>query len=440
MKILNCFLINEHVKEILKGSSTAFILKIFGMISGYFFIFIISHVYGAHGLGIYSLSLSTLYILGIIGTMGFETAIIRFIGQFSAEGNLYKIVLLYKNMLKLVIPFSCLGMIILYLFSNPLAVNIFHHDTLSIAFQIVSLIVPFYVINTLNIELIRGFKNIALSEYLRNVNTVIFSIFLLLVLNTFAANNYAPIIALSLAVISTFGISSYCVAKKIKSIPKNILPSLPPFKILKISFPMMVVAFSILIMGSVDTIMIGAFSTIENVGIYNIALRLASITSFALYAINTIAAPKFSELYWSKKNDDLKTTISYSAKLIFWMSVPILILFLFFPIFFLSIFGEEFIQGKYALIFLTIGQFVNAASGSVGYFLNMTGRQSVFRNIIIIATLTNILLNYIFIPKYGITGAALATMISISFWNITATVYTKIKINIRTFYIPILCK
>ena len=48
-----------------------------------------------------------------------------------------------------------------------------------------------------------------------------------------------------------------------------------------------------------------------------------------------------------------------------------------------------------ALIILSISKMFNAISGSVGTFLQMVGKQNVFQNILILAALINICLNYI---------------------------------------------
>ena len=106
----------------------------------------------------------------------------------------------------------------------------------------------------------------------------------------------------------------------------------------------------------------------------------------------------------------------------------------------MGVFGEEFIIGKTALVLITIGQFVNAASGSVGNIMNMTGREKPLRNILVIASILSVLLNYLLIPMYGINGAAVANMVSVVFWNLTAVIYTKVKIGINSFYLPLIFK
>jgi len=189
-------------------------------------------------------------------------------------------------------------------------------------------------------------------------------------------------------------------------------------------------------MERIDIIMLGIFSTTAKVGVYSVAAKLASATSFSLIGINAIIAPKLSELHWSDNHADLKQVIRFAAKLMFMTSFPVLVVLLVWPEFFLGLFGDEFKTAKQVMILLCLGQFVNAASGSVGHFLNMTGRQQIFRNIVLCAALINVVLNYILIPRYEIVGAAIATMTSVMFWNIVSAVYIKIKYNVQTFYLP----
>ncbi len=133
--------------------------------------------------------------------------------------------------------------------------------------------------------------------------------------------------------------------------------------------------------------MLGMFRTEKEVGIYNVALKLAALTSITLFAINTIAAPKFAEFWGRRDIKGLGRVAQQSTKLIFWTSFPILLSFWLFPSYILNVFGSEFKAGSTALIILTFGQFINAISGSVGYILQMTGKQKVFQNIILTATI-----------------------------------------------------
>ena len=99
-------------------------------------------------------------------------------------------------------------------------------------------------------------------------------------------------------------------------------------------------------------------------------------------------------------------------------------------------FGKEYLSGQKSLLILMIGQFFSSMAGSVGYILQMTGRQSIFQNIILISTFINIILNFILIPRYGLIGAAFASMVSIILWNLLSIIYIYINYKVLTLYVP----
>ena len=132
----------------------------------------------------------------------------------------------------------------------------------------------------------------------------------------------------------------------------------------------------------------------------------------------------------------LKKIVQQSTKTIFWVTFPVIILFLCFPKSILSAFGEEFKLAAMALIILSISKMFSAISGSVGTFLQMVGKQNVFQNILILTAVINIGLNYILIPKYGIDGAAFASAISGVIWNVLMIVYIKKNFGFYSIYFP----
>ena len=186
----------------------------------------------------------------------------------------------------------------------------------------------------------------------------------------------------------------------------------------------------------VDTLILGVYTTESNIGIYNLAVKISLLSSIFLFAINSIAAPKFSELFYSGKINELKQIIRISTKIIFYFSLPLVLTFLIIPEKILVIFGEEYRYAKWSLIYLTIGQFINSCSGSVGYILQMTGKQFIFQNIVFFSMAINVFLNLILIPIYDIVGAAIASMISMAMWNILGIIFIYKKHGFISCYFP----
>jgi O-antigen/teichoic acid export membrane protein len=195
-----------------------------------------------------------------------------------------------------------------------------------------------------------------------------------------------------------------------------------------------------LIMGKIDILMLGAIIDQESVGIYNAALKLSMLAYVGLMAINSIAAPKFAELNESGNFEALQSLVQKSTKTIFWITLPVVLIFAFLPSQILSIFGEEFQIAAYSLIILSVGKMFSAICGSVGTLLQMSGNQKYFQNVLIAAAILNVALNYFLIPDFQLLGAALASLISNVFWNVLMVIYIKKKFGFYTIYLPFLTR
>ena len=101
-----------------------------------------------------------------------------------------------------------------------------------------------------------------------------------------------------------------------------------------------------------DKLMLGNMTTPEDVGIYHTAFKLSMFAAVALMSINSIASPKFAEMFAKNDMEGLKKVVHQSTKMIFWTSVPLIAIFFIFPELFLGWFGKEFKVGVTAFIFL----------------------------------------------------------------------------------------
>jgi len=424
---------------LLKGSSTAFVFRIFGGITGYIFILLITRNLGADALGVYALSLTVIGITSVIGKLGLDTALLRFVAEYSSQGRKDLVKDVYIHAVRICIPLGIFLSLFIFFASPYIARYIFMKVDLSPYFKIASFGILPAIMISLNSESLRGFKKIKEYAFLGNIAMSFFASLILLTLLSYYKSDNLPVISYIIASLCVLGISTYLWVKNldIKAKISNIVVSTP---LLRVSLPMLLTSSMWLIMGWTDTIMLGIFRPKSDVGIYNVALRISALTGITLGAINTIAAPKFAEFFGRGDMKGLEQTVRHSTKLIFWTSFSAFLVIFIFPSFILGIFGQEFKIGIYALMLLTFGQFVNSISGSVGYILQMTGKQKIFQNIIIFATIINIILNYLLIPRYGINGAAIASMVSMILWNFLSMVYIKSYFNISTLYIPLLSK
>jgi O-antigen/teichoic acid export membrane protein len=131
--------------------------------------------------------------------------------------------------------------------------------------------------------------------------------------------------------------------------------------------------------------------------------------------------------------DKLQRMITKSARVILIGSLPIaIVLILFGHWFLLFFFGQDFIQGEKALAILGAGQLINAATGSVGLLLIMTGYERDAAMCVGISAVLNMILNAFLIPKWGLEGAAAATTTTVMFWNILLAILLYKRLGIHS--------
>ena len=122
-----------------------------------------------------------------------------------------------------------------------------------------------------------------------------------------------------------------------------------------------------------------------------------------------------AELY--KKNDikALQKVTQQSTKLIFWTTLPLVVIFMLCSDFLMGLFGEEFKVGVFAFIVLSFGRVVVSFSGAAGNLLQMCGRQVVFMNVAIIGSIINIILKQLTLRELeALTGFSSTVFLSLN--------------------------
>ncbi|MFQ5836125.1 MAG: oligosaccharide flippase family protein, partial [bacterium] len=341
---------DRHLSELLKGSSVAFAFKVFGIATSYIFFLLVTRNFGAEVMGIFALSFTVLQISSVIGRLGFDTALLRFVAEYSSQNRHDLVKEVYVKAIKMIVPFSFFLSVFLFFSAPYISKYIFHKEHLSAYFQIVSFAVLPMVLVFINSESLRGIKKIKEYIFLQNVSIFLFATVILALMLPFLREKYVPLIACiaSLVLVAFLSLVVWLKNSKLNLIShKN---SLKLMDILNVSLPMLLASSLFLIMQWTDTIMLGMFRTEGEVGVYNIALKVAMLTSITLFAINSIAAPKFAEFYGRGDMEGLGKVAQQSTKLIFWSSFPILLILFIFPAFILGIFGGEFKVGVFALV------------------------------------------------------------------------------------------
>ncbi len=411
------------------------------MIIGYISMIYITNKYGAEEYGLYSLAFTVLSIIIIFPRFGFDVSLIRIIGEIKTYANKADILNIFKKTFAITIIIGFIFSFTLFLFSKEIATIVFNKSQFYKELRIVSFVVIPGALIFLIAAYFQAYKKIA--KYMLMNSTLLNIFFFILLLFIELSDIQIKLFKVYAASIcATFVFGLILLLKNISMLNKKLANtngakrSFTLGKIINISSPMLLSSSFVLLINWIDVIMIGIFSNEKSVGIYSASQRLAAITGIALFAINAISTPKFAEFFSKKDFIGLENTVVKSTKLIFFTTAPLLLIFVFLPKTILSINGPEFIAGYIALIFLCVGKFVNSISGSVGFILQMTNNQKIFKNVLMFSAILNASLNYFLIPLYDYNGAAFASLITIATWNIILVIIIKKKLGFWTIYIP----
>jgi O-antigen/teichoic acid export membrane protein len=420
----------------LKAISGAFLIQVIGMGTAYIFMVVLTRYYGVEAFGLYSLGFVVMNMNSILTRLGIDSSAVKFIPSFGLDKQ--KINAFYLKGISLVFILSCIISLMLYFSAGFLSEVVFKKDALGIYIQSFAISLIFFSLIEFNAETLRGLGKTNWQVSLKTLLTPLIGLFV--VSSAIYFKFEVKIYSLYLFTVGFICILSFIIlAKELKITKKDkfFTKKIPLYQdIFKVSFPMFLFGSMLLMSEWVNTIMLGALGTVEDVAIYRVIVRISSLTIIVLTAVNTVLAPKIARLYAEKKLCELKNEIQKSTKLIFWGSLPIQLGLFVSGFFILKLFGNEFTIGLNALYLLLLGQLFNSITGPVGLLLNMTKYQVFLRNVAIVRLILNIILNMILIPYLGVLGTVISNVVGGILINILCVFKSYKELDILVVYVP----
>lgn len=421
---------NTLQAQLVRGASGTFALKVATTGLAFIISIVLARLLGAKGYGAYAYAISWVSLLSVPAVMGLDILLTREVARYktqsdwgSIRGLLYwsdRIVLLISLVLAL------LAALVVSNFADCL------ESQMATSIWVAIIILPFFALIRLRQGGIQGFGHV-IEAQLPQILILPF-LFLVLVLSlyfifgTLTAPWAVGMYAFSSGV--AFLVGTLLLKKYLPGPVKEASPNYYICKWLKNTFPLLFVGVMVIINEQISVVMIGSMLGSEAAGIYDIVRRGAALVSFVLMAVNMPLAPTVASLYARGEMERLQQVVMKSARVALFGSLPIAIGIIIFGRWILLLFGVEFTGGSTAIAIMSLGQLVNAGMGSVALLLNMTGHERDTARGGGIATVTNVALNAILIPVWGVEGAAAANAISIAIWNSLLAIWVYKKLGI----------
>lgn len=429
------FSTDESFRHLVRASFFSLVIRIVGLGTGFLVTVITSRFYGADALGVVSICIAILSFASVVGKLGMDVALMRYIAEFYVNSNFSAIKHVYLKSLRFIVPVCIVTTGILYLLSPVIAGDFFHKPHLSELLKINSFFVLPLVILLINSESIRGLHRIRAYTFLQTSAVSILATGFLLIAMVFGNGIFIPVY-IQFVAITIAAILSLYLFIQFSGINKHTgLGSIDSKKLINTSSPMFITTIMQLVMTWGGTLIMASYYSEAEVGVYNAIVRISTFTNISILAINSIASPRIAAAFSSGKLDEVKKLSREATQLIFVSSIIVFLPLFLFPHFLLSIFGKDFTGNELALRLLLAGQLFVSFSGLSAQVLNMADREKNLRNIALISAAINLLACFILIPRYGISGACIAQVAGMVVWNLLCNFSVKKQFNFFTFYL-----
>jgi len=423
---------DKMLNSLAKGASFIFLNSIIFYILRFFYKIIISRYLGPSDLGLLSLALMVFGVSTTLSLVGLNNGIIKYVSHYHGLLDHKRILGTIRGCLKISLVTSIITAFIVIIFSKFISNNIFHTPKLQPLLIIFAICIPLLNQTKLISKTFTAFKkpeiNILTASFGREVSLLIFVSIAIF----FGGNILNISIMYTLSFITSLILSLIILQKKIFPFITKAKAKYEYKGLLKYSLPLFLSAAFVEILGWADTFFIGIFLDTYNVGIYNIALSLATSLNIFLGTFAKISFPIISELKANNNRNQINNIFRTASRWGFLLSLPFFLLAIILPSQIISItFGGDYAAGSTAFSILIIAFFLNVITGPTTEVIKSFSKVNIIFWTSIFTAIFNIILNISLIPSFGLIGAALATTLSFSGREIFLFFYTKRLLNMR---------
>lgn len=375
---------------------------------------LIARIYGPENFGIFTFAHTTATILILLADFGFDILLTTELSKnISDAKNIFQNIFSYKIIFSLV-AFSI--MMLLALFYNS------SNDTNT--FLIVfSFFLLFTTLTNFSTAAIRGFEKFSLDSIVSILMN--FSLIIFVIVATIYKFNL-----ISIAVIFTFTrlIGFILATKYLRKLIPDLSYKIAFAKNSELQKKVLIFGLNLLFTNLVfqqDTLLISFFLGNKAVGIYQAVFKLIVLPLIIPEILNFSLLPVLSRYFENDYSKAMK--LSYLMnKILYITAFPIALIFYLYPAEIVHLlYGKiRYDESIPILKIFAFNIFIRFVFETFGLMLTTSNRQIIRMYTVIAASIISIVLNIVFLPKYGVIAAAYISLITITFIFSIYTIYS----------------
>ena len=184
-----------------------------------------------------------------------------------------------------------------------------------------------------------------------------------------------------------------------------------------------------------DVIILGLIKGDHQVGLYSVAVKIYSIVNTLVASVAFVVMPRMSNAFSKKDYSEINGLVRYAMDCIVVLGLPILVgIACIAPELVEIIAGREYVGADLALRILMISLCCSFFGGIVtNVILIPSGRENISLIASIVSALLNVILNLLFIPKFGLYAAAATTALAEAIGLIIVSRFVEKDIKISNY-------
>ena len=416
--------------------SWVFISQVIGLATGFLLSVILGRFLGAAPFGLFTMTLTIYTIASLIGGIGIPAAIVKYVAEYKEDKEKLNI-FVSCGIINSTIFGAIIGSV-LFALSSVLA-GIFNMPELTDLIKIVAFALPFLVVNNTLLGLLNGLremKSYSLRAVIRSILLLGFTILLVGI----GLGIKGAVLALLLSEVGTLVLLIFISRNFFRFVIQDYVKTTR--ELVKFGSQLFLASAIYMVNTRADMLLVGYFLLDKDVGIYAIAVAFASVFQMIPGAISTVTYPMMSEYNNNGMHQATELLINKTMKYVLIASsiVGILIIFSAHDIIFWLL-GPEFLPAVMPLTILIFIMLFFGSLAATGSAFSAAGRPDIAFKLNLMRLVPNIALDILLIPRLGITGAAIATAVSMFIGGILGIHFRytilKVKLDVK-LYPPVL--
>jgi O-antigen/teichoic acid export membrane protein len=420
----------EYHKQFVQGSTITFIGLVLAAGLSYLLRIILARVLPVEEVGLFFSILNFIVFVSLFQRLGVEVSLVRFINIWKVKGDQEKINLgtTYTLLYQLVMAIIFMGGV--FIFSDYLAESYFNHPAAKLILLSLSSLLILLIFEDIPRRIFQSFNKMFWFSFIEAFK-VLFFLVLVIVGFIFNKNIIVPTIAFLIATVSVGIIGLFVSLKVHKLISFKLKGGVKIFKQLFIfGLPLIFLVIGNKVIESLDVLILTYFRDLSEVGVYSMVLPTAALGLFFFRPLAVMILPLGTELWQRGLFEELTSMLKSLYYYLFLLILPVIVLFVIFAKELLILFfGTSYSTGALPLQIILLGVFFfGLATINIG-IITGTGNSKNSGKVMLYGALSNLILNLILIPFFGMVGAAIATTFCYFFTYYLSLKYLKTEIK-----------